>query len=83
MRYLARITLILALLGGPFGCIPHAEERATTAAIAPLMAVDLDDCVKKAGSWSAYDACEAALTACARAAVTVGDYDTCSDKVAR
>lgn len=83
MRTVSKLFLVLALLGGPFGCLPKAGERATTAAIGGLMAVDLDDCIKKTGSWTAYDACEAALQACAKAAVTVADYDTCSDKVAR
>jgi hypothetical protein len=81
MRYLARISLILALLGGPFACLPQAEARATNAAIGGLMAVDLDTCIQNAHTWTAYDRCEAELKACALTAKTVGEYDACSDRV--
>ncbi len=87
MRIASRITLILALLGGPFACLPHAGERATNASIGGLMAYDLDQCIKNApagqAGWAVFDACEAALTECARQAKTVGDYDLCSDRVVR
>ena len=74
MRYLRRIYLILALLGG---CLPHPEARATNAAIGGLLAYDLDQCIEKSGGWSAYDACEARIRTCAQQAKTVGDYDSC------
>lgn len=80
-RVTSRIVLVLALLGGPFACLPRPEARATNAAIGGLMAVDLTDCVDRAGSWSAYDRCEAALVKCAEQAKTVAEYDVCSDKV--
>lgn len=83
MRTVSRLTLILALLGGPFGCVPGAEARATNAALGGLLAYDLDQCIEKHGSWSAYDQCESALRACALAAKTVGEYTTCADRVAR
>ncbi len=86
MRVVSKIAVIMALLGGPFaayGCLPHAGERATTASIGGLLAFDLDQCAKQNTGWAGYDACEAALTACARQAKTVGDYDLCSDRVVR
>ncbi len=85
MRYLSRITLILALLGGPWtaACFPHAAERATNASIGGLLAFDLTQCIEKNPDWAGYDACQEALTACARQAKTVSDYDLCSDRVVR
>lgn len=83
------IILILALLGGPFGCkcLPNAGDRATNSSIGGLMAYDLDQCIKAAPSgpegWTVFDTCSAALTACATNAKTVADYDACSDRVVR
>lgn len=65
------------------GCLPKATDPATTGAIGGLMAFDLSACVEKSTGWASYDACEAALTACAKSAKTVGQYDACSDRVVR
>lgn len=82
-RFAFRLSVIAALLAGPFGCLPKGEARATTAGIGGLMAYDLDRCIQNAGSWTAYDACEAGLRACASTAKTVAEYDVCSDRVVR
>lgn len=74
MKKLA-IALVLVV-----GCIPRGEERATNAAIGGLMAYDLAQCIDKAGSWTAYDACEAKIRKCATEAKTVGDYTDCATK---
>ncbi len=81
MRVISRVALVLVLLGGPFACGPKATDRATNAAIGGLFAFDLNQCIEKHNSWSAFDQCEAALRKCALEAKTVGDYDVCSDKV--
>ncbi len=76
-----RTCILLLLMVG--ACVPHGNERATNASIGGLMAYDLTKCIEKNPGWEGYDACEAALTACARQAKTVGDYDLCSDRVVR
>ena len=83
MRIVSKVLLVLALLGGPWACLSGGADRITTASIGGLMAVDLNACIVRSGSWAAYDACAAALQACARAAKTVTEYDICSDGVTR
>lgn len=82
-RMVSKVAVIVVLLAGPFGCLPKATDRATNTAIGGLMAYDLDQCIQKSNNWAAYDACEAALRACAQTAKTVAEYDVCSDKVTR
>jgi hypothetical protein len=78
MRTLSKIALILALLSGPFACAHVTEARAVTAAVGVMVAADLAKCEDRSATWAEYDACEAAISACARHPAGVAEYQTCA-----